>query len=128
MKNFLVRLLCLSCLPSLVIADPAAECGGSSQVEIGTCVAQTLKQVNSSIDLYLGFAKGAAEELDEITGRTETVTALLTAQTAWETYRDAHCGYVGATFGGGSGTGIGINSCKIELGRDRAKELMRWAN
>jgi uncharacterized protein YecT (DUF1311 family) len=114
------------CVPSAVFADPATECGGSSQVEIGACVAETLQRVDASVDLYLGFAMSSAEELDEITGRAVTVPALEAAQAAWSAYRDAHCGYVGATFGGGSGTGIGIDSCRIELGRDRAKELMRY--
>lgn len=119
--------LLLWCLPSIVSADPAAECGGSNQVEIGECVADTLKRVDAAVDVYLGFAKSSAEELDKVTGRTVVVPALEAAQASWSAYRDAHCGFVGATFGGGSGTGIGINSCKIELGRVRAEELMRYA-
>lgn len=115
-------------LAGSALADPATECGGSSQVEIGACVAETLERVDASVEIYLGFATRSAEELDEVTGRTVAVTALDAAQAAWSAYRDAHCGYVGATFGGGSGTGIGIDSCRIELGRDRARQLMRYAN
>ena len=108
------------------LADPATECGGSSQVEIGNCVADTLARVDATIEIYLGFAKSSAAELDGITGRVVTVPALDAAQAAWSAYRDAQCGYVGATFGGGSGTGIAINACKVELGRARAAELMRY--
>ncbi|WP_366510482.1 hypothetical protein [Marivita sp.] len=43
------------------IADPATECGGSSQVEIGNCVADTLAPVDATIEIYLGFAKSSAE-------------------------------------------------------------------
>lgn len=107
-------------------ADPATECGGSSQVEIGNCVADTLDRVDATIDIYLGFAMNSAKDLDEMTGRSAAVPALEAGQAAWSAYRDAHCDYVGSTFGGGSGTGIAINSCKIELGRDRADELMRY--
>ena len=71
------------------------------------------------------FAKGSAEELDTISGRAMASPALEAAQSAWSAYRDAHCEYVGAAFGGGSGTGIGVNSCRIQLGRDRAEELAR---
>lgn len=114
------------CIPSTVLADPATECGGSSQVEIGTCVAETLQRVDATVNIYLGFAMTSAEELDGITGQAVAVPALEAAQAAWLEYRDAHCDYVGATFGGGSGTSIGIDSCKIELGRDRAKDLLRY--
>jgi uncharacterized protein YecT (DUF1311 family) len=126
MRNLAACLFLFSCLPSIVFADPATECGGSSQVETGSCVADTLERVDATVDIYLGFAMNSAAELDEVTGRTLAVPALEAAQASWSAYRDEHCGYVGATFGGGSGTGIGINSCRIELGRKRAAELMRY--
>lgn len=114
-------------MPGMVVADPATECGGSSQIEIGACIAETLARVDATIDIYLCFAMNAAHELDDATGRKIAVPALEAGQTAWAAYREAHCECVGAPFGGGSGKGIGINSCKIELGRDRAAELMRLA-
>ncbi len=116
----------LTSLPSVVFADPATECGGSSQVEIAACVSDTLERVDATVNINLGFATSSAKELDEATGRAVAVPALDAAQASWSTYRDAHCDYVGATFGGGSGTRIGIDSCKIELGRKRAEELMRY--
>ncbi|MFT6075700.1 MAG: hypothetical protein ACJAZ1_002630 [Yoonia sp.] len=126
MKSLAATLFLLSCLPSIVFADPATECGGNSQLEIGSCVADTLQRVDATVGIYLGFAVSSAAELDEVTGRTVAVPALEAAQATWAAYRDEHCSYVGATFGGGSGTGIGINSCRIELGRNRAAELMRY--
>ena len=125
MKPFTSALCLVLWGAGTALADPATECGGSSQVEIGNCVADTLARVDATIEVFLGFAKSSAEELDGVTGRVVTVPALDAAQAAWLAYRDAHCDYVGATFGGGSGTGIAINSCKIELGRARAAELMR---
>ena len=125
MKKFTTFLFLSLVAPTAFLADPATECGGSSQVEIGNCVADTLSRVDATIDIYLGFARSAAEELDGITGRPVTIPALEAAQAAWSAYRDAHCDYVGATFGGGSGTGIAINACKVDLGRARAAELMR---
>lgn len=127
MKNIAATLMILFCLPLHAVADPATECGGSSQVEIGACVADTLQRVDATIEIYLGFAMSAAKELDKVTGRSVTLEALEASQSAWTAYRDAHCQYVGSTFGGGSGTGIGINSCRIELGRDRTEDLMRYA-
>ena len=126
MRNPLVSLLLLVYLPGVASADPATECGGSSQVEIGACVSDTLQRVDSTIEIYLGFAMTSAAELDDITGRAVAVPALEAAQDTWSAYRDAHCAYVGTTFGGGSGTGIAVDSCKVELGRTRAEELMRY--
>ncbi len=126
MKNVSAMLVIALSVPSTTFADPATECGGSSQVEIGACVSETLQRVDQAIEIYLSFAMRSAEELDEITGRSVAVPALAAGQEAWLTYRASHCDYVGATFGGGSGTGIGIDSCMIELGRDRTKELMRY--
>lgn len=116
--------LILLCLPTAALADPAAECPGDSQVEIGACVTDTLARVNAALDQALGFATASAEELDATTGRPAAVPALAAAQAAWSAYRDAQCESVGTLFGGGSGTGIAIASCRIELGRDRTKELM----
>ena len=126
MKRLSATVFLLSWLPGMVFADPATECGGGSQIEIGACVAETLDRVDATVGIYLGFAMSSAKELDEVTGRKVAVPALEAGQAAWSAYRDTHCDYVGATFGGGSGTEIGINSCKIELGRERADELMRF--
>lgn len=127
MRRVAVAVIFCTGLPGALLADPATECGGGSQVEIGACVAETLARVDATVEIYLGFAMRSAEELDSATGRTVAAPALEAAQDAWLAYREAHCAFVGATFGGGSGTGIGIESCKIELGRDRAETLMRYA-
>lgn len=119
--------LLFAALPSLSIASPDMECGGPSQVEIGSCLAQVEETVDGVVQTTLGFALGSARELDEATGRSAAVPALEAAQAAWTAYRDTHCEFVGATFGGGSGTGIAIQSCRIELGRARARDLLSYA-
>ncbi len=110
-------------------ADPAAECGyqAGSQVEISNCLVKVSINVDAAINQALGFATDAAKELDDITNRNEAVPALSLSQHTWTAYRDKHCDFVGATFGGGSGTGIAIQSCRIELGRMRTTELMKFA-
>ncbi|SFB71485.1 lysozyme inhibitor LprI family protein [Tropicimonas isoalkanivorans] len=108
-------------------AGPDMECPGGSQIEIGNCVHATLQAVDTAIESALSFAMKSAEELDEITGRTAAVPALHNSQAAWEAYRKAHCDYVGSTYGGGSGTGIAIESCLVMLGRARMEELLDYA-
>lgn len=122
-----VVLLCL--IPFATIADPTLECAdAASQVEIGSCVSEVEERVNSAVDAAYGFALNAAKELDDVTGRVVAQPALETSQQAWIAYRDAQCETVGAYFGGGSGTGIGITSCQIQLGRLRVDELLRLSN
>ncbi|MEM1004674.1 MAG: lysozyme inhibitor LprI family protein [Pseudomonadota bacterium] len=120
-------IICL--LPGIGFADPTLECAdASSQVEIGSCVSNMEDRVNAALLEAYGFALDAAVELDDITGRVAAKPALEASQQAWDAYRDAQCDAVGASFGGGSGTGIGIMSCRVQLGRARVDELLRYAN
>ncbi|NSY38712.1 DUF1311 domain-containing protein [Leisingera sp. ANG59] len=119
---------CLFLAATPGFADPALECGDAgSQVEIGECVADDEERVEAALAAALRFALDAAEELDNVTERVVAVPALEAGQKAWEAYREEHCAFVGATYGGGSGTGIAIRSCWTSLGRARVDELMRYA-
>ncbi len=115
--------------PTLAWADPSLECSldSSSQVETGNCVGDMETRSQQAMELALSFAMDAATELDDVTGREMAKPALTAGQQAWESYRDAHCEFVGTTFGGGSGTGIAISSCQVELNRARTSDLMRYA-
>ncbi|WP_171132108.1 MULTISPECIES: lysozyme inhibitor LprI family protein [unclassified Ruegeria] len=125
MRFFLAALL----VPFAASADPTLECSdASSQVEIGACVRDMELAVNDAVEAALGIAQSSAQELDEVTGREVALAALVASQAAWNAYRDAQCEAVGASFGGGSGTGIGITACRVELGRTRVDELLQFAN
>jgi uncharacterized protein YecT (DUF1311 family) len=106
-------------------SDPSLECSfeTSAQVEIADCLIETEERANLALELVLGYVKDAAFDLDETTGREVALPALEAAQDAWQDYRERACAYRGATFGGGSGAGIAIRSCKIELTRARTAEL-----
>lgn len=130
MKNIFLYIAAGAALiaPTLSAADPSLECSidSGSQVEIKDCLAATAARVDGAIGLALGYANESAADLDKVTERDTSVKALQTAQAAWVAYRDAHCEFVGSTFGGGSGTGIAIQSCRIELGRLHVTELMKF--
>lgn len=125
MRQLLVLAVLAAAPPAF--ADPSLECSinASSQVEIGGCVAEAEKAVDQAIEVAYGFAMASARELDAVTDRAVAVPALEAGQAAWSAYRDAHCEFVGTTFGGGSGTGIAIRSCRVELGRKRVEELFK---
>ena len=108
--------------------DPSLECSeNSNQVEIGNCVAEALSKVDQAIEIALGIARTSAKELDQVTDRKVAEPALEASQAAWASFRNQQCEYIGATYGGGSGTGIAIDSCRIELGRERVDELLSSA-
>ena len=111
-------------------ADPTLECSNraGSQIEVGECLVGVEKNVDAAMVDALGFALEAARELDKVTERKSVVPALEAGQANWSAYRDQHCEYVGTTWGGGSGTGMAIRSCRIELGRARTDVLMQFAN
>jgi uncharacterized protein YecT (DUF1311 family) len=118
----------LALVPLTASADPTLECDRPSQVEVADCLAEVEANVDRTIETALGFAIDSANELDGVTGREVMVPALTAAQTAWSAYRDAECEAVGASFGGGSGTGIAIRACRIDLGRERVARLMQSIN
>jgi uncharacterized protein YecT (DUF1311 family) len=120
----------LVCLAAPAQADPSLECSlsASSQVEVGACITETEERATAALAEVLTIAQSAAAEFDAETGREAVVPALAASQAAWEAHRDAHCEYVGTTWGGGSGTGIAIGSCRIEMIRDRIDELMATVN
>ena len=121
-------LLLSAALPTGALADPTMECPGSSQIEIGVCVSAALEAVDLAIESALDFARAGAAELDVAPGNNRAATALDAAQAAWSAYRDAQCEFIGAGFGGGSGTGIAITACRVTLGRARVDELLDAVN
>ncbi|MFK7867958.1 MAG: lysozyme inhibitor LprI family protein [Roseobacter sp.] len=122
--------VCAACVAATAFADPSLECSFAedSQVEIADCLMEVEQRANAALDLILGYARDAAFDLDETTGRSVAVPALDAAQEAWLAYRETTCDYQGALFGGGSGTGIAIRSCHIELTRQRTDALYRSLN
>jgi uncharacterized protein YecT (DUF1311 family) len=118
-------ILTLGLVPHVALADPSLECsvGAGSQVETSRCLSEVAERADAALAIMLDAARKSAAELDSITERDVALPALEAAQTAWEAYRATHCDYAGALFGGGSGTGIAIRSCQIDLTRARAKAL-----
>ena len=107
-------------------ADTSMECGVqvSSQVEVASCVQAQARVVDLVLDQTLGFARDAAAELDDVTGREVALPALEEAQAAWAAYRDAQCRYSATLFGGGSGAGIAEGACHVAITRERIAQLM----
>lgn len=121
-----LSLLAGSTMP--VYADSHGPCdeGNKSQVKLDHCFVNAEKDTNTTLKTVFGKVLVAAKELDDVTApRRDVVPALVTGQYVWEQYRDKHCEFVGTTWGGGSGTGIAVTKCRINLTRARIEELSR---
>ncbi|WP_300033189.1 lysozyme inhibitor LprI family protein [uncultured Roseobacter sp.] len=125
-RTLLASLAICGATTAALHADPTLECSLSSgsQVETADCLIAAEKAAVGALELIVGFATESAQELDEVVGREVAVPALLASQEAWEDWRDAECDYAGSLFGGGSGTGIEIRSCRIILTRARTQALL----
>ena len=120
----LLSLVLFAASGGAAVADPILECPGDSQVDVRACLAETEARADAALASAVAFAHDSAASMDALMGGTAGVEAFEAGQTAWEAYRDAHCDYIGSTYGGGSGTGPAITACRITHARERIAELM----
>ena len=126
-RSRLIRLMVLTgavAFASPAAADPILECPGDNQVEIRQCLAETEARADAALAVTVGIARESAGSQDDLMGGSAAAAAFEAGQAAWEDYRDAHCGYIGSTYGGVSGTGPAITACRITHARARTAELM----
>lgn len=111
-------------------ADPSLECSfqTETQVEVRECLTEIEENLVPAMAIVYKTAYAVAKQTDNITERVVAVPALEASQAAWEAFRDAQCNYAGSLFAGGSGTGIEIQSCRIEMTRARIKALSARVN
>ena len=131
MRQYFAELLGVAILMGIsgsVNADPMSECWvGNGKQEAELCLGAVEDKANAALDDILRRAMDAANKFDDQTApRRDVVPALNAAQEAWTKYRDKHCEYVEANWGGGSGTGMAISNCRIELARKRFDELTEF--
>jgi uncharacterized protein YecT (DUF1311 family) len=125
-----VAVVGLACLPVAGHADPSLECSvkNGSQIETADCLIRVESDVDAALEVAFKSAMNNAMELDTVTGRSVAVPALEKAQADWVAFRQSHCDYKGSLFGGGSGTGIAIRSCRIAETRRRTDALFASLN
>ena len=130
MSHFIKLLgaLSLACAAP-ALADPVMECSRDTQtqVEISRCLEDTEARSEYAMNSAFGFANESAKELDRVTGREVSARALAASQSAWESHRRAFCNFVGTSLGGGGGTSIALQKCRIEMARERQRQLMKYA-
>lgn len=107
-------------------ADAIADCYASApdRASASACVAKVVADSQHEVDEVLAKAKEVARKLDQATGRSEALPALLSSQAAFDAYREATCRkLVPAVFQGGSGEGQAMAACLVESDVQRVRWL-----
>lgn len=113
----------------LLAATPvtAQDCGDLPQQPMNLCFLREFEGVDAEMNaqwkLTAAASKAADRELQPDDRQPRHFPTLLAAQRAWLTYRDRHC--LGASFEarGGSLAPTLDSLCRIELTRDRTRQL-----
>jgi uncharacterized protein YecT (DUF1311 family) len=107
--------------------DPDWNCDDPQfQQEMNYCAHQDYLDADALLNQTWSEVVPQIEEWDS--GLSEDMQgwpeALLAAQRAWITYRDAHCEAEGFMFRGGSMEPLIVSTCKTDLTKERTKQLL----
>ncbi|BES72337.1 hypothetical protein RE428_33550 [Marinobacter nanhaiticus D15-8W] len=91
----------------------------ATTVEMNRCKAQEVETADAMLDKYLRASLDRYKDNGQLAERIES------SQSAWETYRDAHCGAVYEKWSGGTIRGLMGGECRLRLTRERTHELWR---
>lgn len=124
LMKFLVRLFVL-CLAGTVRAD--TQCALRSSASIESCVAENFKQADRELNVVyrqtidrVVSSYRAAPEL-----RTELLSKLKSAQTAWIKFRDANCAVFAFEIEESTPAyAMALNQCKTRMTKGRSEQLL----
>jgi uncharacterized protein YecT (DUF1311 family) len=132
-RGILFSVAALALMASGPALAPAAEQGEcdypDAQQQNNYCNAQAFWKLDGELtkayEEALAFTKKSDQDALPLQGpdlKTET-EALTIAEKAWLQYRDSHCDGLGYKARGGSLESLLVGNCKIELTKNRMKEL-----
>lgn len=105
--------------PSIACEDSA-----TSQVEMRACLREMLNYVERTLEVASAAAAVEMRELDTVTSADiGAEKAFEKSRTAYAAYRDSACAAVAASYAGGSGAGIAMLSCRLQMDWDRANRI-----
>lgn len=116
--------------PALAPAAEPDECADpQAQQQMNYCAAQEFWKLDGELTKVYEEALAYTKKMDQSASppdapdlKTET-EALTIAEKAWLQYRDAHCDGMGYQARGGTLEPLLVGNCKIELTKNRIKEL-----
>ena len=119
----------------LVLAGAAlADCSqANTTIEINDCLGASERRAEVVLTAAYAQAISSARKSDSQLDGTRDQRigyrdALIRAERAWLTYRDAHCVTIAYTMRGGSGERTAAAACRLELTELRIKQLRELGN
>jgi uncharacterized protein YecT (DUF1311 family) len=107
-------------VPEVSEAQSAADCiSPEGQALMNMCASRDFQQADDALNAAWGPARSYAKQIGQ-------GDALLTAQRAWLTYRDAACKVHASPFEGGSIQPMVQLMCLSELTADRTRMLLEF--
>jgi uncharacterized protein YecT (DUF1311 family) len=108
----------------LVAAAGADDCGNApTQAEINKCVDLAYQKSDAELNALYGQI---ASRLGHDPDSTETLKALIAAQRAWITFRDAECAFVASRTLGSSANLTIVDSCLSDVTAKRITDLKAY--
>lgn len=96
----------------------------TNQVEMRACLKEASNYVERTLEVASAAAAVEMRELDTVTAaHIGAEQAFAKSRETYRAYRDAACDAVGASYAGGSGTGIAILSCRRQADWERANRI-----
>ena len=104
--------------------------GGQSTAGMVACMGAELEvwdqRLNAAYTELMAREKAEDKEMADLeSSAPKQAPALLDMQRKWIAYRDARCDYIGAQWGGGSGTGPAVQGCYMVMTGKQALFLQR---
>ena len=120
---------------TLLLAGAAlVDCShADTTMEINECLSAVQRRAEVVLTAVYARAIASARESDAELDRSHDKRigyrdALVKAERAWITYRDAHCVSMSYTMRGGSGEGTAAGACRLDLTELRIKQLRELGN
>jgi len=104
--------------------------GGQSTAGMVACMGNKLEvwdqRLNAAYTALMAREKAEDKEMADLqSSAPKQAPALQDMQRKWIAYRDARCDYIGAQWGGGSGTGPAVQGCHMVMTGKQALFLQR---
>ena len=129
MRLILAMTVCLALSSASAVAR--ANCADpQSNLEMKICASENLTkaegELNAAFERALQAAKAQYESVRRDPGfesMPNMPEELRKAQHAWESFRDANCGYQNLIYYGGSMASLAVIGCRLDMTKARIKEL-----
>jgi uncharacterized protein YecT (DUF1311 family) len=99
--------------------DPTEECGDLAQQPMNQCMYTIFKKIDGEMNSLYNLTISKIEDKDAL-------KKVKDVQKSWVTYRDVECSLQSSVYEGGSIAPTIDAQCRIDITRERIKQLQNW--